>query len=205
MDCQEKEMFYEVQKNGDWINTNSDMYNDFLGSGTEKGFLGLRKLFYPKSYQMRYGKKQKIEPIKSIGYKPLTVNYGTPTRVTTTFGSTKVPSGINAIPKEDREDVLKTSFLSTLFGGQLDNLLNSQPIPNFNAPTQQKSNQEVATSRTSQDLGVEDPRVQEARIKLAKLQEDGKPKVSNTMLYVGLGMAGVLLIGGFAYMSSKGK
>ena len=246
MDCQENGMFYQVQKNGDWISSNSDMYNDFLGIGSqngflgykkvihpktknkkattkqvkvkvnhnflgigsENGFLGLRKLFYPKSYKMRFGQKQKIEPIKSIGLKPLSVDYGTPTRTTTTFGTTRVPSGINAIPKEDRQDVQKTSFLSTLFGGQLDNLLNSQPIPNFNAPTPTTTTTTRAITHGGanvEDTSVEDPRVQEARQKLAQLQEDGKPKVSNTMLYVGLGMAGVLLIGGFAYMSSKGK
>ncbi len=149
MDCNENGMFYQVQKNGDWISSNSDMYNDFLGIGTEKGFLGLRKVLYPQSYQMRYGRKQKIEPIKSIGLKPLKIDYGTPTRVTTTFGTKKVPTGLDALPKEDREDVQKTSFLSTLFGGQIDELLMSKPIPNFNEPADTTKRQ--TTRRTSLD------------------------------------------------------
>jgi hypothetical protein len=204
MDCNENGMFYQVQKNGDWISSNSDMYNDFLGIGTEKGFLGLRKVLYPQSYQMRYGRKQKIEPIKSIGLKPLKIDYGTPTRVTTTFGTKKVPSGLGALPKEDREDVQKTSFLSTLFGGQIDELLMSKPIPNFNEPADTTKRQ--TTRRTSLDE-TKDYNLEDARAKLKKLEEDGKPKIpkNNTLLYVGLAGAGILLISGFAYMSSKGN
>jgi hypothetical protein len=244
MDCQENGMFYQVQKNGDWISSNSDMYNDFLGIGseggflgykkvihpkgkkttstkqvkvktphnflgigTEGGFLGLRKVLYPKSYQMRYGRKQKIEPIKSIGLKPLKVDYGTPTPYTPkTFNLIKVPTGLNAIPKEDREDVQKTSFLSTLFGGQLDNLLNSAPIPNFNEPkTTPKPTQETKeTSSNETKVVTKDYNLEDARAKLKQLEEDGKDK-NKTLLYVGLASVGVLLIGGFAYMSSKGK
>ena len=204
MDCNENGMFYQVQKNGDWISSNSDMYNDFLGIGTEKGFLGLRKVLYPKSYQMRYGRKQKIEPIKSIGLKPLKVDYGTPSRVTTTFGTQKVPSGLGALPKEDREDVQKTSFLSTLFGGQLDSLLNSAPIPNFNEPTPPTKKESTKTNILDQN---KDYNLEDARAKLKQLEEDGKPKIpkNNTLLYVGLAGAGILLISGFAYMSSKGN
>lgn len=204
MDCNENGMFYQVQKNGDWISSNSDMYNDFLGIGTEKGFLGLRKVLYPQSYQMRYGRKQKIEPIKSIGLKPLKIDYGTPTPyIPKTFNTKKVPTGLDALPKEDREDVQKTAFLSTLFGGQLDNLLNSAPIPNFNEPKPKKST-------TTQDLTKQDTKdynLEDARAKLKQLEDDGKPKIpkNNTLLYVGLAGAGILLISGFAYMSSKGN
>ena len=247
MDCQENGMFYQVQKNGDWISSNSDMYNDFLGIGseggflgykkvihpkgkkpstkqvklqtphnflgigTEGGFLGLRKVLYPKTYKMRFNRKLNLTPIQSKGLKPLSVGYGTPSRVTTTFGTTRVPSGLNALPQEDRQDVQKTSFLSTLFGGQLDNLLNSAPIPNFNEttptkkPTTQKSTQDTTQQDTTQD--TKDYSLENAQKKLKQLEDDGKPKVpkDNTLLIVGLAGMSILLISGFAYMSSKGK
>jgi hypothetical protein len=241
MDCQENGMFYQVQKNGDWISSNSDMYNDFLGIGSEGGFLGykkvihpkgkkttstkqvkvktphnflgigseggflgLRKVLYPKTYKMRYNRKLNLTPIQSKGLKPLSVGYGTPSRVTTTFGTTRVPSGLNALPQEDRQDVQKTSFLSTLFGGQLDNLLNSAPIPNFNVPTPTPTQQTKETSSNEAKVVTKDYNLEDARAKLKQLEEDGKGK-DKTLLYVGLASVGVLLIGGFAYMSSKGK
>ena len=36
MDCQEKEMFYKAEQNGDWISSNYAEYNEFLGIGKVK-------------------------------------------------------------------------------------------------------------------------------------------------------------------------
>jgi hypothetical protein len=87
MDCNEKGMFI----------TNDAEYNEFLGIGKPQGFLGLKKLFNTQGYQTAMQKQiqsSRIEltPIQSIGYKPLPVEYGTPTLTTATIPTTPTSS-----------------------------------------------------------------------------------------------------------------
>jgi hypothetical protein len=180
MDCNEKGMFH----------TNDTEYNEFLGIGKPEGFLGLKKLFNTKGYQTAMfnqiqSSRIELTPIQSICIKPLSIDYGTPTRYTPTTFTPTATSGINT------SDLLK-------------NLLDTAIVIGKNkaqqGTTKTETKEETTTTTTQPVVGTttddkgysKDPR-------------GNNVKPDNTMLYVGLAGAGILLIGGFAYMASKGK
>jgi hypothetical protein len=177
MDCNEKGMFI----------TNDAEYNEFLGIGKPQGFLGLKKLFNTQGYQTAMQKQiqsSRIEltPIQSIGYKPLPVEYGTPTLTTATIPTTPT-SSINT---------------QNLFKDLLDTAVMYGKTKAQQASTQTQTKEETITtqpvvgSTTTAQGFSQDPRG-------ANVTKD------NTMLYVGLAGAGILLISGIAFMASKGK
>jgi hypothetical protein len=177
MDCQEKGMFH----------TSDVEYNEFLGIGEPQGFLGLKKLFNTKGYQsgmLKQMQSNRIEltPIQSIGYKPLSVEYGTPTRTTSTLTQTTT-SSINT------SDLLK-------------NLLDTAIVIGKN-----KAQQSVTQTQPSADTTATQPVVTATADSKGYSQDPRGANVpkDNTMLYVGLAGAGILLISGIAYMASKGK
>lgn len=177
MDCQEKGMFQK----------NDTEYNEFLGIGKPQGFLGLKKLFNTQGYQTAMQKQiqsSRIEltPIKSVGIKPLSVEYGTPTRTTTSPLVTTPTSQIDT---------------SKLFGDLLDTAIviaknKAQQTTTRTTTTSETTTQPVVGSTTDSKGYSIDPRG-------ASLKPD------NTMLYVGIAGAGILLISGIAFMASKGK
>ena len=182
MDCNEKGMFH----------TNDKEYNEFLGIGKPQGFLGFKKLFNTKGYQTAMFKqiqssRVELTPIQSIGIKPLSIDYGTPTPYTPTSFTPTSTSGINT------SDLLK-------------NLLDTAIVIGKNKAQQGTPKTETKEETTTNETKVvtKDYNLEDARAKLKQLEEDGKGK-NKTLLYVGLASVGVLLIGGFAYMSSKGK
>ena len=196
MDCQEKEMFYGAETNGDWISSNYAEYNEFLGIGKPQGFLGLKKFFNTQGYQQSVAATQlggggknygisigtptstNLDPIASIGIKPLSTTYTptaptSPTKTPKNFGST---SGLN-----------------------LSALLN-----NINANLGIKQDTASTVLSSGSDTNTSDTTLVENQKALEQLQEKGN-KGDSTLLYVGLAGAGVLLITGFVYMASKGK
>jgi hypothetical protein len=203
MDCNEKEMFYGAETaNGDWISSNYSEYNEFLGIGKPQGFLGLKKFFNTQGYQQSVAASQlggggkdygisigtptstNLDPIASIGLSPLPVapiQGATKATVPTGFGST---SGLNlsSLLNDINKGLgIRQDTASTVLGGG-----GSAPV---NAPIG--------------SAPIDSSAIQAQQVLQQKQQEANKP--NNTMLYVGLAGAGVLLITGFAYMASKGK
>jgi hypothetical protein len=177
MDCNEKGMFH----------TSDSEYNEFLGIGKPQGFLGLKKLFNTQGYQdamLKEMQSNRIEltPIQGIGLKPLSVEYGTPTRSTASVTQTTT-SSINT------SDLLKNLLDTALvIGKNKAQQVVTQPQPSADTTPSQP----VVGATTDSKGYSQDPRVTNV-------------KPDNTMLYIGLAGAGILLIGGFAYMASKGK
>lgn len=203
MDCNEKEMFYGAETaNGDWISSNYSEYNEFLGIGKPQGFLGLKKFFNTQGYQQSVAASQlggggkdygisigtptstNLDPIASIGLSPLPVapiQGATKATLPTGFGST---SGLNlsSLLNDINKGLgIRQDTASTVLGGG-----GSAPA---NAPIG--------------SAPIDSSAIQAQQVLQQKQQEANKP--NNTMLYVGLAGAGVLLITGFAYMASKGK
>lgn len=177
MDCNEKGMFH----------TSDAEYNEFLGIGKPQGFLGLKKLFNTQGYQTAMQKQiqsSRIEltPIQSIGYKPLSVDYGTPTPYT--------PKTFTPVPIDT----------SKLFSDVLDTAIVIAKNKAQQGTKKTETKEETTTTITEPVVGTttdnkgysKDPR-----------GNDVKP--DRTMLYVGLAGAGILLISGIAFMASKGK
>jgi|APGre2960657373_1045057.scaffolds.fasta_scaffold00797_8 hypothetical protein len=178
MDCNEKGMFI----------TNDAEYNEFLGIGKPQGFLGLKKLFNTQGYQTAMQKQiqsSRIEltPIQSVGYKPLSIDYGTPTPYTPkTF--TPVPTSSIDTSKLF-SDVLDTAIVIAKNKAQ-------QGTKKTETKEETTTTQPVVGSTTTAQGFSQDPR-------------GGNVPKDNTMLYVGLAGAGILLISGIAFMASKGK
>lgn len=202
MDCQEKEMFYKAEQNGDWISSNYAEYNEFLGIGKPQGFLGLKKFFNTQGYQQSVAASQlggggkdygisigtptstNLDPIGSIGLAsldPLPVNVQGATKATTPkgFGSTSGLNLTNLLNDINKGLGIKQDTQSTVLGG------GAAPAP------------------TPTTTPVDSSLVQ-AQQALQQKQDDGN-KPNNTALYIGLAGAGVLLIAGFSYMAFKGK
>lgn len=178
MDCQEKDIFY----------TSDDNYSNLLGIGKPQGFLGLKKLFNTKGYQsamfqQMQSNRVELTPIQGIGIKPLSVEYGTPQRV-------EIPTTFKPIP---------TSQLDTrsLFKDVLDTA-----IVIAKNKAQQGSKQETTTDDTTPTQPVVGSTTDSKGY--SKDPRENLPK-DNTMLYVGIAGAGILLISGIAFMASKGK
>ena len=203
MDCQEKEMFYKAEQNGDWISSNYAEYNEFLGIGKPQGFLGLKKFFNTQGYQQSVAASQlggggkdygisigtptstNLDPIGSIGLSslaPLPVNVQGATKATTPkgFGSTSGLNLTNLLNDINKGLGIKQDTQSTVLGGG-----GTAPAP---TPT---------TTPVDSSL-------LQAQQALQQKQDDGN-KPNNTALYIGLAGAGVLLIAGFSYMAFKGK
>ena len=203
MDCQEKEMFYKAEQNGDWISSNYAEYNEFLGIGKPQGFLGLKKFFNTQGYQQSVASSQlggggkdygisigtptstNLDPIGSIGLSslaPLPVNVQGATKATTPkgFGSTSGLNLTNLLNDINKGLGIKQDTQSTVLGGG-----GTAPAP---TPT---------TTPVDSSL-------LQAQQALQQKQDDGN-KPNNTALYIGLAGAGVLLIAGFSYMAFKGK
>lgn len=203
MDCQEKEMFYKAEQNGDWISSNYAEYNEFLGIGKPQGFLGLKKFFNTQGYQQSVASSQlggggkdygisigtptstNLDPIGSIGLSslaPLPVNVQGATKATvpTGFGSTSGLNLTNLLNDINKGLGIKQDTQSTVLGGG-----GTAPAP---TPT---------TTPVDSSL-------LQAQQALQQKQDDGN-KPNNTALYIGLAGAGVLLIAGFSYMAFKGK
>ena len=203
MDCQEKEMFYKAEQNGDWISSNYAEYNEFLGIGKPEGFLGLKKFFNTQGYQQSVAASQlggggkdygisigtptstNLDPIGSIGLSslaPLPVNVQGATKATvpTGFGSTSGLNLTNLLNDINKGLGIKQDTQSTVLGGG-----GTAPAP---TPT---------TTPVDSSL-------LQAQQALQQKQDDGN-KPNNTALYIGLAGAGVLLIAGFSYMAFKGK
>jgi hypothetical protein len=177
MDCNEKGMFH----------TSDSEYNEFLGIGKPQGFLGLKKLFNTQGYQdamLKQMQSNRIEltPIQSIGLKPLSIDYGTPTPYT--------PKTFTPVPIDT----------SKLFNEVLDTAIVIAKNKAQKGTTKTETKEETTTTTTQPVVGTttddkgysKDPR-------------GNNVKPDNTMLYIGLAGAGILLISGFAYMASKGK
>ena len=201
MDCNEKEMFYGAERSGDWISSNYAEYNEFLGIGKPQGFLGLKKFFNTQGYQQSVAASQlggggkdygisintptstNLQPISSIGLSPLPVTPiqgATKANVPTGFGSTSGLNLSNLLNDINKGLGIKQDTASTVLGG------------GGNAPAPAETYAPVNPIGSGITTPSVDPRGADA------------PK-SNTMLYVGLAGAGILLIAGFAYMASKGK
>ena len=205
MDCQEKEMFYGAETaNGDWISSNYSEYNEFLGIGKPQGFLGLKKFFNTQGYQQSVAASQlggggkdygisigtptstNLDPIASIGIKPLSVTPiqgATVATAPTGFGSTRGLNLSSLLNDINKGLGIRQDTASTVLGGGGG----SAPV---NAPI-------------GGSAPIDSSAIQAQQVLQQKQQEANKP--NNTMLYVGLAGAGVLLITGFAYMASKGK
>jgi hypothetical protein len=177
MDCQEKGMFQ----------TSDAEYNEFLGIGKPQGFLGLKKLFNTQGYLTAMQKQiqsSRIEltPIESKGIKPLTIDYGTPTPYTPkTFTPVRIDTS------KLFSDVLDTAIVIAKNKAQQGTKKTETKDETTTTTTQ------PVVGTTTDDKGYsKDPR-------------GNNVKPDNTMLYVGLAGAGILLIGGIAFMASKGK
>lgn len=179
MDCQEKGMFQ----------TNDTEYNEFLGIGKPQGFLGFKKLFNTKGYQSAMFQQFKsnrveLEPLALKQPKLLKIEYGQPQRV-------EIPTTFKPIPTSQLDvrglfkDALDTAVVIA------KNKAQQRSNQNQTTPTPETPTQPVVGSTTNSEGYSKDPR-------------ENLPK-DNTMLYVGLAGAGILLISGFAYMASKGK
>lgn len=197
MDCNEKEMFYGAERSGDWISSNYAEYNEFLGIGKPEGFLGLKKFFNTQGYQQSVAASQlggggkdygisigtptstNLDPIASIGITPLPVNVqgATKANVPTGFGSTSGLNLSNLLNDINKGLGIKQDTASTVLGGG-------------------SATQPAATPANPIGSGITTPSVDPRGANAPK---------SNTMLYIGLAGAGILLISGFAYMASKGK
>lgn len=202
MDCNEKDMFY----------TNDAEYAELLGIGKPQGFLGLKKLFNTKGYQNSLAKSKtnlegmssimsamnlpsskapistqssriELTPIQSVGYKPLSVDYGTPTPYT--------PKTFTPVP---------TSSIDTskLFSDILDTAI---------VIAKNKTQQGTKKTETKEETTTTEPVVVGTTTAQGFSQDPrgGNVPKDNTMLYVGLAGAGILLISGIAFMASKGK
>lgn len=178
MDCQEKDIFY----------TSDDNYSNLLGIGKPQGFLGLKKLFNTKGYQSAMFQQFKsnrveLEPIPSIQPKLLKIEYGQPQRV-------EIPTTFKPIPTSQLD-------VRGLFKDALDTAVviakNKAQKGSSDETSKEEKNdkQPVVGSTTDSEGKSKDPR-------------ENLPK-DNTMLYVGIAGAGILLISGFAFMASKGK
>lgn len=179
MDCQEKDIFY----------TSDDNYSNLLGIGKPQGFLGLKKLFNTKGYQSAMFQQFKsnrveLEPIPSIQPKILKIEYGQPQIV-------EIPTTFKPTPTSKLDvrglfqDALDTAVVIA------KNKAQQRSNQNQTTPTPETPTQPVVGSTTNSEGYSKDPR-------------ENLPK-DNTMLYVGLAGAGILLISGFAFMASKGK
>jgi hypothetical protein len=180
MDYQEKDVFY----------TSDDDYSNLLGIGKPQGFLGLKKLFNTKGYQtamfqQMQSNRVELTPIQSIGYKPLSVEYGTPTRTTISPLTTKPTSSINT------SDLLKNLLDTAIVIGK-NKAQQGTTKTETKEETTTTTTQPVVGSTTDDKGYSKDPR-----------GNDVKP--DRTMLYVGIAGAGILLISGIAFMASKGK
>ena len=204
MDCQEKEMFYGAETaNGDWISSNYSEYNEFLGIGKPQGFLGLKKFFNTQGYQQSVASTQlggggkdygisigtptstNLDPIASIGLNPLPVTPiqgATVATVPTGFGSTRGLNLSSLLNDINKGLGIRQDTASTVLGGG-----GSAPV---SAPI-------------GGSAPIDSSAIQAQQVLQQKQQEANKP--NNTLLYVGLAGAGVLLITGFVYMASKGK
>jgi hypothetical protein len=180
MDYQEKDVFY----------TSDDDYSNLLGIGKPQGFLGLKKLFNTKGYQTAMfnqiqSSRIELTPIESKGIKPLTIDYGTPTRYTPTTFTPTPTSGINT------SDLLKNLLDTAIVIGKNKAQQGTKKTETKEETTTTTTQPVVGT--TTDDKGYsKDPR-------------GNNVKPDNTMLYVGIAGAGILLIGGIAFMASKGK
>jgi hypothetical protein len=204
MDCNEKDMFY----------TNDAEYAELLGIGKPQGFLGLKKLFNTKGYQNSLAKSKtnlegmssimsgmnlpsskapistqssriELTPIQSVSYKPLSVDYGTPTPYT--------PKTFTPVP---------TSSIDTskLFSDILDTAI---------VFAKNKAQQGIKKTETKEETTttITEPVVNNTTDNkgYSKDPRGNDVKPDRTMLYVGLAGAGILLISGIAFMASKGK
>jgi hypothetical protein len=220
MDCQEKEMFYGAETNGDWISSNYAEYNEFLGIGKPQGFLGLKKFFNTKGYQGSMA--QSTSNLQGMSSIMSGMNLPTSTAPVSTQStawnwnplnpSAPVTSPLNTNAsnlQSGRPLVFAPSSFSTL-ASSINNTLGikQDTASNVLGGGGTKEKETATTSGGGSGMSAEDINTLIQR-QLAKNtlkdKEDAGNKPDNTLLYVGLAGAGVLLITGFVYMASKGK
>jgi hypothetical protein len=218
MDCQEKEMFYKAEQNGDWISSNYAEYNEFLGIGKPQGFLGLKKFFNTQGYQESMAQStSNLQGMSSImsGMNLPTSTAPVSTQSTAWNWNPLNPSAPVTSPLNTNASNLQSgsplvfapSSFSSGFSTALNNALG---IKQDTASTVLGGGGAKATTTSGGGSGMSAEDVnaliqrQLAQNKL-KDKEDAGNKPDNTLLYVGLAGAGVLLIAGFSYMAFKGK
>ena len=220
MDCQEKEMFYKAEQNGDWISSNYAEYNEFLGIGKPQGFLGLKKFFNTQGYQQAVAASQLGGGGKNYG-----ISIGTPTSSTpptSTVGTTWSwnplnPSAPVTSPLNTNASNLQSGsplvFSPSSFGSVLNSINQGLGIKQDTASTVLGGggSQPAAPAQTQTQTQTPTPTSDSSLLEYLKAQqvlkekEDEGNKPNNTALYIGLAGAGVLLIAGFSYMAFKGK
>jgi hypothetical protein len=223
MDCNEKEMFYGAERSGDWISSNYAEYNEFLGIGKPQGFLGLKKFFNTKGYQESMAQStSNLQGMSSImsGMNLPTSTAPVSTQSTAFTWNPLNPSAPVTAPLNTNAGNLQSGqplvFAPSSFSSGLNTLAssinNTLGIKQDTASTVLGGGGAKETTTTTSGGGsgmsAEDVNAliqrQLAQNTLKDKQDEGN-KPDNTLLYVGLAGAGVLLITGFVYMASKGK
>jgi len=230
MDCQEKEMFYGAETaNGDWISSNYAEYNEFLGIGKPQGFLGLKKFFNTKGYQESMAQStSNLQGMSSImsgmnlptstapvstqstawTWNPLNVSAPLTSPLNTNAGNLQSGSPLVFSPSSFSTglNTLASSINNTL-GIKQDTA--SNVLGGGGTKEKETTKEETATtSGGGSGMSAEDINAliqRQLAQNTLKDKEDAGKKPDNTLLYVGLAGAGVLLITGFVYMASKGK
>jgi len=228
MDCQEKEMFYGAETaNGDWISSNYAEYNEFLGIGKPQGFLGLKKFFNTKGYQesMAQSNLQGMSSIMSgmnlptstapvstqstaWTWNPLNVSAPLTSPFNTNAGNLQsgrpLVFGLNTLASSINNTLgIKQDTASNVLGG--GGTKEKETATTSGGGTKEET---ATTSGGGSGMSAEDINAliqRQLAQNTLKDKEDAGKKPDNTLLYVGLAGAGVLLITGFVYMASKGK
>jgi hypothetical protein len=225
MDCQEKEMFYGAETaNGDWISSNYSEYNEFLGIGKPQGFLGLKKFFNTKGYQESMAQStSNLQGMSSImsGMNLPTSTAPVSTQSTAWNWNPLNPSAPVTSPLNTNASNLQSGsplvFAPSSFSTGLNTLASSinntlgikqDTASNVLGGGGTKEKETATTSGGGSGMSAEDINAliqRQLAQNTLKDKEDAGNKPDNTLLYVGLAGAGVLLITGFVYMASKGK
>ena len=220
MDCQEKEMFYGAETaNGDWISSNYAEYNEFLGIGKPQGFLGLKKFFNTQGYQDAMAQStSNLQGMSSImsGMNLPTSTAPISSQSTTFTWNPLNPSAPVTAPLNTNAGNLQSGnplvFAPSSFSSGFSTALNnSLGIKQDTASTVLGGGSKETKNTTSvggSGMSAEDVNAliqRQLAQNTLKDKEDAGNKPDNTLLYVGLAGAGVLLITGFVYMASKGK
>ena len=224
MDCQEKEMFYGAETNGDWISSNYAEYNEFLGIGKPQGFLGLKKFFNTKGYQESMAQStSNLQGMSSImsGMNLPTSTAPISSQSTTFTWNPLNPSAPVTAPLNTNAGNLQSGsplvFAPSSFSTGLNTLASSinntlgikqDTASNVLGGGGTKEKETATTSGGGSGMSAEDINAliqRQLAQNTLKDKEDAGNKPDNTLLYVGLAGAGVLLITGFVYMASKGK
>jgi hypothetical protein len=202
-------MFYGAERSGDWISSNYAEYNEFLGIGKPEGFLGLKKFFNTKGYQDSMAQStSNLQGMSSImsGMNLPSSTAPVSTQNTAFTWNPLNPSAPVTAPLNTNAGNLQSGqplvFSPSSFSTALNNALGikqdtASTVLGGGSKSESATTPAAATAPANPiGSGITTPSVDPRGTNVPK---------DNTILYVGLAGAGVLLITGFVYMASKGK